>query len=68
MGLKLTEGNINEYGRLDKLKETMDKAKARAYFEALEGTSLMPPKVNMRTDALPRRFLLEGGFDIDRAT
>jgi type I restriction enzyme R subunit len=65
MGLKLTEGNINEHGRFDKLKATVDKTKARAYFEAMEGTSIIPPKVNMRVDALLRQFLLEGGFDIE---
>ena len=36
MGLKLTEMNINEFGRLDELKNTIDKSKAKAYFENKE--------------------------------
>lgn len=50
-GLKemtLTEGNINEYGRFDALKETVDKGKAKAYFEKHEGRRLPPPKVTIK--------------------
>lgn len=65
MGLKLTEANINEYGRLDRLKETVDKAKARAFFEKQQGANVSPPKVNILLDKLLRRFLLEGGYDIE---
>lgn len=65
MGLKLTEANINEYGRLDRLKGTVDKAKARAFFEKQQGASVSPPKVNILLDKLLRRFLLEGGYDIE---
>ncbi len=61
MGLGLTEMNINEFGRLDELKSTIDKAKAKAYFETKEGASLIPPKVNMKTDRLLRKFILKGG-------
>lgn len=62
--LKLTETNINEYGRFDNLKDTVDKVKARAYFEKKQGQSISPAKVNILVDALLRRFLLEGGFDL----
>ncbi len=65
MDLKLTEANINEFGRLDELKNTVDKVKARAYFEQKEGIKLNPPKVNMKTDTLIRKFILSGGFEID---
>jgi type I restriction enzyme R subunit len=64
MSLKLTETNINEYGRLDQLKKTVDEGKVRAYFEALQGASVPAFKVNMMVDSLLRRFLLEGGFDV----
>ena len=63
MNLKLTEANINEYGRFDSLKDTVDKAKARIYFERQQGGSVSPPKVNILVDKLLRRFLLEEGFD-----
>lgn len=65
MELKLTETNINEFGRLDELKKTIDKVKAKKYFESIEGTKLNPPKVNIRTDKLIRDFILNGGFDLD---
>ena len=65
MGLKLTETNINEFGRLDELKNTIDKSKAKAYFENKEGIKLNPPKVNIRVDKLVREFILKGGFEID---
>jgi type I restriction enzyme R subunit len=65
MNLKLTDANINEYGRFDSLKETVDKAKARIFFEKQQGASISPPKVNILLDKLLRLFLLEGGIDIE---
>ena len=44
MGLKLNENNLNEFGRYDELKKTVDKAKAKEYFEKVEGTKIIPPK------------------------
>lgn len=65
MGLKLTDANINEFGRFDELKKSVDKLKAKAYFEKVENCPLIPPKVNMKTDKLLREFLLLGGFDVE---
>lgn len=65
MYLKLTENTINEFGRLDELKNTVDKSKAKVYFENIEGMRLNPPKVNMRVDKIIREFILKGGFEID---
>jgi len=59
-----TEGNLNEYGRFDALKETIDKSKAKAYFEALEGLRIPPFKVNIRAANLLRDFVLQGGFEL----
>ena len=64
MGLNLTEFNINEFGRLDELKKSVDKQKAKAFFEEKEGVKLIPPKVNMKIDRLLRKFILSGGFDV----
>lgn len=64
MGLRVTEVNINEFGRFDNLKATVDKQKARDYFEKVEGKKLIPPKVNMKVDKLLRDFVISGGFDI----
>ena len=63
--LDLTEANINEFGRFDNLKDSVDKARAKAFFEQKEGKSLPLFKVNTRAAALLKRFILEGGFDID---
>jgi len=64
INLKLTETNINEYGRFDRLKDTADKGKARLFFEKRDGVSIPPFKVNILLDGLLRRFLLDGGFDL----
>jgi type I restriction enzyme R subunit len=60
----LTVKNINEYGRFSELKDTIDKEKAKAYFETLEGKKLPQFKVNIRVDSLLQQFILEGGFEI----
>ena len=64
MALKIDESNINEYGRLDNLKATVDKARAKAYFEAIENTKVAPPKVNIKVDKLLRDFIVSGGYEI----
>lgn len=65
MGLNLNEATINEFGRFDELKKSVDKSKAKAFFEAYEQTKLIPPTVNMKTDQLLRQFILTGGFEVD---
>lgn len=65
MKLHLDEHKINEFGRLDDLKATVDKKKAKAYFEKIEGQPIIPPKVPMKIDKLLRAFILSGGFDIE---
>jgi type I restriction enzyme R subunit len=60
----VTEDNINEYGRFDALKETVDLGKARDYFAGKEGKPIPPFKVSMRLDRLLREFVIQGGFDI----
>ena len=65
MSLKLNSANINEFGRYDKLKKTVDKTKAKEYFEKIEGTKIIPPKVHVKVDNLLREFILGGGFEIN---
>ena len=65
MALSVTEDNINEYGRLDALKATVDKAKAKEYLEKVGGKKLPIPMVNIQVDKLLRSFILKGGFDIE---
>lgn len=65
ISLQLNSTNINEFGRYDDLKKTVNKAKAKEYFEKIEGTKIIPPKVNVKVDNLLREFILGGGFEIE---
>jgi len=65
MGLKLTEANINEYGRFDALKTTVDMEKTRAFFADQQGVAVSLFKALSLLDGFLRKFLLEGGFDIE---
>ena len=67
MEINLNELNINEFGRLDDLKKSVDKQKARAYFESVEGAKVLPYKVNIRMDSLLRKFILSGGFELGKS-
>jgi len=62
---KLTEANINEYGRFDSLKNTIDKAKARAFFEKQNRKAVSPLQVNMHIDDYLRKFLLDETFVVE---
>ena len=65
MKLKLSAATLNEFGRFDDLIKSVDKSKAKVFFETREKTKLIPPKINMKTDNLLRKFILLGGFEID---
>lgn len=65
MDLRLNPTNINEFGRYDELNETVNKERAKEYFEQIEGTKIILPKVNIKVDKLLRAFILSGGFEID---
>lgn len=65
MNTEITESNINDFGRFDALKNYVDKSKAKAYFEEIEGTSLTAFKVNIRINHFLQEFIINGGIDID---
>ena len=65
MKLRLSEANINEFGRFDKLVASVDRAKAKAYFEAVEGVAVSTFATSSKSSKLLRDFLLKGGFDLD---
>lgn len=65
MNFKVTENNLNEYGRFTSLLATVDRKKAREWLEQKHGKKLKAFEINQQTDALIRKFVLEGGFDID---
>lgn len=68
MNAGITAANINEFGRFDDLKSFVDKNKAKAYFEQLEGVSISPFKINMKIDTLLQEFILSGGFDLAKSS
>lgn len=61
---RVTEANINEFGRLDRLKESVDMTLARSYFEECDGASVPAFRVSARLDAALRAFIL-GTSDFD---
>lgn len=65
MSRRVTENNINEYGRFDALIKTINYEAATAYFTEKEGKSLLPFEVSMLLDKLLRDFILQGGFELD---
>lgn len=65
MAANVTEASINEFGRFDELKASVDKNKAKEYFEKLEGAKIPPFKINIRVHNLLQKFILSGGFDIE---
>lgn len=65
MNVGITEVNINEYGRFDDLKKTVDRGKAKAYFETVEGMSIPEFRLSIKIEKLLKDFIISGGFDID---
>ena len=63
--IKLKESNINEFGRFDDLVESVDKVKAKEYFEKLENTTIPQFKVNIKVHNLLQEFILKDGIDIE---
>lgn len=49
--------NLNDFGRFDALKETVDKAKAKAYFEKQDGVTIPLFKLNIRIDQFLKQFI-----------
>lgn len=60
-----SEATLNEYGRFDALKETIDKDKARAYFEQKEVGNLPLFKVNIKAAQILRDFIIQGGIELE---
>ena len=58
MNTHLTEANLNEYGRFDNLRATVEPQKAKAYFDGLEGQALPMLRVNIKAANLLKNFLL----------
>jgi len=64
MNSVVAESNINEYGHFDDLKDTVDKNKAKEYFEKKEGTTIPAYRINIKVQKLLQDFIIGGGFEI----
>ena len=62
MNTGVSESNLNDYGRFDSFKNSVDKQKAKAYFEKLEGTKIPPFKINMKVHNLLKDFIINDGY------
>lgn len=60
---KSESSDINAFGQFDKLMQSIDKAKAKEYFESTEGPMPMH-RVMIKADRLVRDFILDGGFEV----
>ena len=64
MAIHVTEATINEYGRFDALKASVDMNVAKQYFETQEGKSLPSFMVSIKLDELLRKFIFADGFEV----
>ena len=64
MNLHVNKSNLSEYGRFDDLKNTVDKKKAREYFQKVKDRKIKPFEVNMMIDEYLRNFILDDIFEI----
>ncbi|MEI8704680.1 type I restriction endonuclease subunit R, EcoR124 family [Pseudoalteromonas sp. B62] len=55
----INEKNIADFGRFNALKNSVDKAKAKVYFEEKDGSTIPPFKLNIRIDKFLQQFILE---------
>ncbi len=55
----INEKNIADFGRFNALKNSVDKAKAKVYFEGKDGSTIPPFKLNIRIDKFLQQFILE---------
>ena len=61
----VNESTINEFGRFDELRDSLDKVKAKDFFEKQEGHEIKLKNINSLADKLLRSFILSGGYDIE---
>ncbi|MDB5843004.1 MAG: HsdR-like type restriction modification system protein [Polaromonas sp.] len=60
MNTHVTPANINDFGRFDDLRATVDQQKAKTYLEGLEGQALPLFRVKSRTAKLLQDFIIQG--------
>ena len=58
LSTKITDANLNEYGRFDELKNSVDKTAAKEYFEKLEGKTIPLFRINQKVHKLLKDFII----------
>lgn len=58
MADNVNEKNLNDFGRFDALKESVDQGKAKVYFEKQDGVAIPLFKLNIRIDRFLKHFIL----------
>lgn len=64
MSDRVNENNLNDFGRFDALKGTVDKAKAKAYFEKQDGITISLFKLNIRIEQFLKQFIFSRTDDL----
>ncbi|WP_392563557.1 HsdR family type I site-specific deoxyribonuclease [Orbus wheelerorum] len=64
MADSVNETNLNNFGRFDTLKDTVDRDKAKSYFEKQDGITLPLFKVNIRVEQFLKQFIFAKSDDI----
>lgn len=59
LNTEITEKNLNDYGRFDELKNSVDKTKAKIYFEKEENVVIPPFKISIKVHNLLKNFIIE---------
>lgn len=67
MEAHVTEVSLNEYGRFDDLRGTIDAQRAKAYFDRIEGKSLPMFRVNIKAAKFLSDFLIRGVLSLNSA-
>ena len=62
---KRLELYLEVFEQVELLLKDWKKIFDKEYFEKIEGTKIIPPKVNVKVDNLLREFILGGGFEIE---
>ncbi len=61
---EITQTTLNNYGYFDDLKDSVDKAKAKEYFETVEDKTVPPFQINMKIHNLLKDYIIDGKLNI----
>mgnify|MGYP002522576624 FL=1 len=61
MSTDISPDNLNSYNRFNNLAKTIDKDKAKLFFEKTQGVKLLPFKIKPKAELFLRNFMLSNG-------